>query len=702
MTVLKPFPDPDRRDNAKKRREDAAALSTSADHPDHENNHDDLSWPYVFSFTKGLSHEQNGLLSDPSQFEEFRKGTEQHDPRVFAKVRPYRGGFLTENTDQFAKLCCKADRDPYRQWESPTAGHAYVLEGPDPYAVTMPPAPKVGSAEFAAEMAEVYQMALSRDWPVAAFMDPNLLNALTDASGKKLSAAVLKRLQGGNKDVDVTAQRLSTMRWFAGESAQSDTTAQLERQRRRFGVKQTPSNIFRGTGEDGWSTPFLSQFLVMGSGECERDLRKRASGIIRYGAQTIDQKVRVAAPEQDYMTVWPDWLDIQNGLNKRALTRCRGTEFIKGASRPISRLRDMATYVHDDQLYQAYLNAALILLDEKFAFDPGIPFHGNSANPVSRDNREPFALFGGPHLLTLVTEVSSRALKAVRLQKFSIHRRLRPEAAGALFHTVYTGYQPDRGLPGSVPYQQTGMTSDAQARRLLGGTVAPYTFPQNTNDAGVDPTLEKILTDIRIHNAKQNGTTSLNKATWLLPMAFPEGSPMHPAYGAGHATVAGACVTLLKAFFAMSDSNGPVYLVEPKENALVPDGGTNPKDCDIDIFTVPIENGLTLEGELNKLMWNISNARNIAGVHYYTDYIESALLGEAITIGILREQMVSYHPEENVSMTVPLLAPRTLPKCLLNRLDGTPGPIGADEEVVAVKIDRDGTLHSVPATPGRI
>ncbi len=40
--------------------------------------------------------------------------------------------------------------------------------------------------------------------------------------------------------------------------------------------------------------------------------------------------------------------------------------------------------------------------------------------------------------------------------------------------------------------------------------------------------------------------------TALLPMAFPEGSPMHPAYGAGHATVAGACVTILKAFFDTS------------------------------------------------------------------------------------------------------------------------------------------------------
>ena len=40
-----------------------------------------------------------------------------------------------------------------------------------------------------------------------------------------------------------------------------------------------------------------------------------------------------------------------------------------------------------------------------------------------------------------------------------------------------------------------------------------------------------------------------NGQSYLLPMAFPEGSPMHPSYGAGHATVAGACVTILKAFF---------------------------------------------------------------------------------------------------------------------------------------------------------
>ena len=44
-----------------------------------------------------------------------------------------------------------------------------------------------------------------------------------------------------------------------------------------------------------------------------------------------------------------------------------------------------------------------------------------------------FALWGGPHILSLVTEVATRGLKAVRYQKFNNHLRLRPEAlAGRL------------------------------------------------------------------------------------------------------------------------------------------------------------------------------------------------------------------------------------------------------------------------------
>jgi hypothetical protein len=658
-----PFNDPTR--DPHRIRDLVTDLSTAADHPDHVENGDEQS-PYLFSFTKGLEHGLNGLLADTTDFETFADGTRMHAPAKFADTVPYRGNFPGADV---TGILCKRDR--YRRWESPTAGHTYVLEGPDPHANTMPPAPEVGSAEFGAEIAEVYQMALSRDWATAAFMDDSLIAGLTKTNGDNVSAACKKRIQDDNVLVDEAAQRLTGMRWFEGTA--DDMQPQLLKDRRRHAETQTASNIFRGTGGDDWATPFLSQFMVMGSGGRARDITDRAKGQIGYGAQRIPQEVRVAKPGKDYMTGWQDWLDVQNGLNARATLPKTGpdAEFVEKAYRPMARLRDLATYVHDDQLYQAYLNATLILLDEDFDLDAGIPYHKKATRKFpfpgampGDTNRTPFALFGPPHLLTLVTEVSSRALKAVRMQKFTVHRRLRPEAAGALFHTVYSGYKPHWDTSGSEDYGANGNTNEQIARQLLADTVAAYTFPQDPMVQGSEPPLEDILTKVREHNDVQNEGKLKN--SWLLPMAFPEGSPMHPAYGAGHATVAGACVTLLKAFFAMRKKDStPVYVVKPGDPALVPDCGTSPEDPTIDLLAVNIEQGLTLEGELNKLMWNISNGRNVAGVHYYTDYIESALLGEAITIGILREQMLCYHKDEQVEMTVPLLVPRTLPKALL-------------------------------------
>jgi hypothetical protein len=62
-----------------------------------------------------------------------------------------------------------------------------------------------------------------------------------------------------------------------------------------------------------------------------------------------------------------------------------------------------------------------------------------------------------------------------------------------------------------------------------------------------------------------------------------------------------------------------------------------------------LDNTLTVGGELNKLASNISIGRNMAGVHYFTDYIESIRLGEQIACAILEEQAVCY--PEDFSMT---------------------------------------------------
>jgi len=51
---------------------------------------------------------------------------------------------------------------------------------------------------------------------------------------------------------------------------------------------------------------------------------------------------------------------------------------------------------------------------------------------------------------------------------------------------------------------------------------------------------------------------------------------------------------------------------------------------------------LTFEGELNKLAVNISIERNMAGVHFYSDYYESLRMGKEAAIGMLEEQTLCY------------------------------------------------------------
>lgn len=80
-------------------------------------------------------------------------------------------------------------------------------------------------------------------------------------------------------------------------------------------------------------------------------------------------------------------------------------------------------------------------------------------------------------------------------------------------------------------------------------------------------------------------------------MAYPEGCPPHPSYPVGHAVIAGACVTVLKAFFNESFLLPQPVVASADGLSLLPYKETN----------------LTVGGELNKLAANISLARNTAG-----------------------------------------------------------------------------------------
>lgn len=289
---------------------------------------------------------------------------------------------------------------------------------------------------------------------------------------------------------------------------------------------------------------------------------------IPFGAKTVTQNYIAPVGRIDYMTSYNEWLNIQNGQAPSSILK------LDPIPRYISNGRALGEYVHKDSSIQAALTACLILLG-----------FGQEALSLSNPylfskTQEGFATFGSAHVLDFATRAARMALEAAWFQKFLVHRRLRPEEFG-----------------GFVQNLKTGATRYPINPELLDSKVLEIVF-------------------------KKYGT-------YLLPMAYPEGCPTHPAYPAGHAAQIGAGVTILKAFF--------------NEDYIIP----NPVVASADGLKLQpyLEGDLKVEGELNKLASNISLGRDFAGVHWRSDGSEGMKLGEAVAIGLLQDYRNTYNEE---------------------------------------------------------
>ncbi|MBI1744587.1 vanadium-dependent haloperoxidase [Candidatus Acetothermia bacterium] len=281
-----------------------------------------------------------------------------------------------------------------------------------------------------------------------------------------------------------------------------------------------------------------------------------------FGAETIDRRMRTVVPGVDYMTKYEDWLAVQNGA-------LPGPDQFDPIPRYIRNGRDLGQWVHVDVLFQAYFTALLILFSLRAPFDAGNPYN-TSRSQIG------FGTLGEPYIASVLCAVATRALKAVWYQKWMVHRRLRPEEFAGRIHN-----------------------------RLTGAANYPI-HPEILKSAALDGVYHKYR-------------------SYLLPQAYPEGCPAHPSYGAGHATVAGACVTILKAFFDES-------FVIPKPMISSADG----------LSLIPYDGmPLTVGGELNKLASNVAFGRNFAGIHWRADGIESLKLGEEVAIHFLKEEKMT-------------------------------------------------------------
>ncbi len=425
-----------------------------------------------------------------------------------------------------------------RKLNGPLAAFAGTLAGGDSRSFgdpIVPAAPPLHSPEYATELVELYWASLLRDVPFSEYPT----NPTAIAAAEELTA------------LGAT---------YAGPTHHG---------------KVTPHLLFRGgfhhhpeyfAGEN--IGPYMSQLCIRPT---------------HLGAQKMDQLMQTFAPDLDYLTDLDTWQGVQNG----AVPAISNTP--DALRRYMHNGRGLAAFTHQDELYQAYLTAYLVLNtlfpNANDLQNPGSPY-------AALQNQQPFGTFGGPDVVATLGAVARAAINAVWYQKWIVHLRHRPESGGGIVHLMKTG---------------------------MGHTVEGHVHP--------------IVLDSEALRQSQ-----LKNGSYLLSQAFPEGSPAHPAYPTGHGSVAGACITALKFFF-----NG---------DAIIPDLMAPSADgLALEPYNGADRSQMTVNGELHKLAHNISFGHGIhAGIHWRSDTDYSLLLGEAVALRFLQDQAFTYR--ENFAITL--------------------------------------------------
>lgn len=310
------------------------------------------------------------------------------------------------------------------------------------------------------------------------------------------------------------------------------------------------------------------------------------------GVQPLDQRYQTFLPGSgnEFMTSDAEYQLVQNGGDS-------GHKLVFDPSlRYIRNGRDLAAYTHVDVLYQAYFVAYMVMSGLRVPPNPGNPYLGSKTQKA-------FGTLGGPDIAATLAEVATRALKAAWFHKYLVNLRLRPEEYGGLVQARIANSQP---MPQAAAALHPDVLNSA-ALSLVNGTYGSY----------------------------------------LLPQAFPEGSPAHPCYPTGHGSVGGACITVLKFFFDCGQKIRP-FLTSAGREVSVP----SPDGLSLDTYTGPDCNNLDFNGELNKLAHNVSFGHGIhAGIHFRSSTYWSILLGEKVALSILQDRAYSYNEPFTIRIT---------------------------------------------------
>jgi hypothetical protein len=405
---ISPMPPNQRLNEAERIREHAAREEKRLGVFPHPTNGDEARYPdKIGNFSKGLPHNPLG----------------EADPAAY---RALLHALKTGNFADFEAIPLEGRQ----RLLNPMGGLAFNIEGPDSPATTVAPPPAFASDEIAAQMAELYWMAVCRDVPFADYdSDPTIAEAVSDLGS------------------------------FPGYTGPTPVT---------------PANLFRVSYPGVLDGPMVSQFLLKPF---------RFDGIFAPGSPPellglIEARTRVPLPVAgdtdtgiDFLTSYDEWLAAQRGFPTGTAI---GTQLFDPIPRFPRSVRDLGQNASQDAIYSAYFRAALIL--NGFGADVV-----DDGNPYKHSTRQGgFATFGTAHLLALVGSVH-KAERHTWYDKWNVHRFLRPEAFGGRVHNHKTGAASypirQRLLDSPVLDRVFEYNQRVNQRRGIGGGQGTYLLP---------------------------------------------------------------------------------------------------------------------------------------------------------------------------------------------------------------------------------
>ncbi|PYP87992.1 MAG: hypothetical protein DMF61_07785 [Blastocatellia bacterium AA13] len=370
----------------------------------------------------------------------------------------------------------------------------------------------------------------------------------------------------------------------------------------KIGGQVTPQTLFRYPYAGCTDGPMVSQFLYRNFTVDGIPVQPVPTSQLPAIIWNPDGTFNSFGPGMDFLTSFNEWLAVENGFANPApaTSTTDGPLFMHS-------VRDIAQLANSDNINSVYIRASNVM--------GGLGGVANGPYRTSVRQSSFSSAGGGGYLSSLLGNVH-KGERHSWFTKWQLHRHLRPEAFGGLV---------DRRMQGVTGYNLHSQLLNSQILQLI----APY--------------------NQHLNNVKFGS----NETTFLLPQAGRGGSPSHPSASAGHAFTAGACVTLLKYWFADAPiPQGSLSNTVPKK--------PNRAGTALQNYVYGVDGPqLTVHGELNKVCMNLSEGRNMLGFHYrVSDNYSGNQQGEAVAIRLLTELKPTY-PEPDFTVT-------------FNKFDGTP------------------------------